>query len=128
MQHHTRAMIAASAYVAISGKTIAGLYDHGAARHLQIAAESRGHRVQGADGDRSARFGGDLPELYDAQDQAFVSMEIAGQSARGYDRGSDSHYTVEVTDRLINLYDHSAATWFAFEAQFAHDSFAPQPG
>ncbi len=121
MQHHTRAMIAASAYTAITGRKVAGLYDHGAAEHLRIAAESRGGRVQGADGDRQALFGGDLPELYDAQDKVFVSLEVEGMRAKGYDRGSGAHYAVEVADRVINLYDYAAAAWFTFEAQFAED-------
>ena len=85
MQPHTRAMIAASAHAIIIGKKVAGIYDHAAGRHLRIAAECRGGRVQAVDGDRSARFGGTLPELYDEADRAFVSLETDGATARGYD-------------------------------------------
>jgi len=119
MQPHTHALIAASAHAAIIGKKVAGLYDHGAGRHLRIAAECRDGRLQGVDGDRSAMFGGTLPEIFDDGDKAFVSMAIEGHSARGYDRGSEGFYVANVSDRLVQIYDHALAAWFAFDVQVA---------
>src|ERR1700748_2101327 len=95
MQSHTRALVAASAYAVIVGKKVAGLYDHAAGRHLRIAAECRDNRLQGIDGDRPAAFGGRLPEIHDQGDKAFLSMEIEGRTARGYDRGSAGFYVAE---------------------------------
>jgi hypothetical protein len=112
-------MVAAAACAFITGKKVAGLYDHAAGRHLRIAAESRGEHLQGYDGDRAAKFGGTLPELYDAGDNAFVSLEIEGPTAKGYDRSSSSHYSVTVTDLRVQLYDHSLSAWFAFDVQVA---------
>jgi hypothetical protein len=111
-------MIAACAYAAITGKKVAGLYDHTAAIHLQIAAEARDGRLQGADGDRSVRFGGTLPEIFDAGDNIFVSLQVEGSKARAYDRGSQEHCAVEVAGTVVNVYDYAAAAWFAFEPQF----------
>lgn len=119
MLPHIRAMIAASAYALITQKKVAGIYDHAAGRHLRIAAEARGEHLQGFDGDRSAKFGGTLPELYDAADKIFVSIEIDGTTAKGYDRGSSTHYSVTVTDHAVQLYDHSQSAWFAFDVQIA---------
>jgi hypothetical protein len=119
MVPHTRAMVAAAAYAFITGKKVAGVYDHSAKIHLRIAAESRGEHLQGFDGDRSVRFGGTLPELYDAGDKAFVSLEIDGMTARGYDRSSSSPYSITVTDKLVQAYDHSQSAWFAFEIHVA---------
>ena len=117
MLPHTRAMVAAAACAFITGKKVAGLYDHAAGKHLRIAAEARGEHLQGYDGDRDARFGGTLPELYDTRDKAHVSLEIEGDTAKGYDRGSSSHYAVTVADRRVQLYDHSQSAWFVFDAQ-----------
>jgi hypothetical protein len=119
MHPHTRAMIAASAHAFITGKKVAGLYDHTAGRHVRIAAEARGEHLQGYDGNRDARFGGTLPELYDAADKSYVSMEIDGDTAKGYDRGSSRHYSVTVSDRQVQLFDHSENAWFAFDIQVA---------
>lgn len=119
MKPQTRALVAASAHAFISGKKVAGVYDHSTSQHLRIAAESRGEHLQGLDGDRSAKFGGTLPELYDAGDKAFVSMEIDGMTARGYDRGSSHAYTATVSDRVVQLYDHGESSWFAFDVQTA---------
>lgn len=119
MHPHTRALIAASAHAVILKKKVAGLYDHVAARHLRIAAECREGRVQGLDGDRSARFGGVLPELYDHGDKAFVSLDVDGPTVRGYDRGSGSAYVAQVSDRLVQLYDHGENAWFAFDVRVA---------
>jgi hypothetical protein len=119
MSPHTRAMVAAAAHAFIIGKKVAGVYDHAAGRHLRIAAEARGEHLQGFDGDRSAKFGGTLPELYDAADKAFVSLEIDGTSAKGYDRSSSGAFSVTVTDRQVQLYDHSQSAWFAFDVQVA---------
>ncbi|WP_235536472.1 MULTISPECIES: hypothetical protein [unclassified Sphingomonas] len=112
-------MVAAAAYAFITGKKVAGLYDHSAGKHLRIAAESRGEHLQGFDGDRSARFGGTLPELYDAGEKAFVSLEVDGTTARGYDRASSSHYSITVAGQLVQTYDHSQSAWFAFDIQVA---------
>lgn len=119
MHSHTRAMVAASAHAVIIGKKVAGIYDHAAGRDLRIAAECRGNRLQGVDGDRSAKFGGTLPELYDDGDKVFVSLTVDGATARGYDRGSAGFYEAEVSERLVQLYDYSQSTWFAFDVQIA---------
>jgi len=119
MQPQTRAIVAASAHALITGKQVAGLYDHAAGRHLRIAAESRGEHLKGYDGDRDARFGGNLPELRDARNGGSVHIEIEGSSARGYDRSSSGHFTAEVTERLVQLYDHAAGAWFSFDVQVA---------
>jgi hypothetical protein len=115
MHPNTRALIAASAFAAITGRKVAGLYDHTAGEHVRIAAERQGDRLQAVDGERSATLGGTLPDLYDGK--TFVSLVVEGSRASGYDRGSHGHYVADVTDRVIQLYDYNQATWFAFEAQ-----------
>ncbi len=125
MQAHTRALVAASAYAVITGKKVAGIFDHTAHEQLQIAVECRGTELQGADGERAVAFGGTLPELYDDGDKAFISLEVDGAKAWGYDRGSQGHYAAEVSDRLIQIYDHSHSAWFAFEVlEFADEPLA----
>jgi hypothetical protein len=112
-------MVAASAHAFIVGKRVAGVHDHETGQDLQVAAEARGTRLQGFDGDRAAKFGGTLPDLYDAGDKAFVSLDIDGVRAQGYDRGSSSHYSLTVTDEQVQLYDHEPGAWFAFSIQVA---------
>ena len=112
-------MVAATAHAFIFGKKVAGVHDHTAGHDLQIAAEVRGGHLQGFDGDRSAKFSGTLPDVYDAGDAAFVSLEIDGATARGYDRGSSSHYSLTEADQVVQLYDHAAEAWFAFSIQVA---------
>jgi len=90
------------------------MHDHAAKQDLQIAAETRAEHLQAYDGDRSAWFSGDLPELYDAGDDAFVSLAIDGATAQGYDRHSASHYSLTATDGMVQLYDHAKGAWFAF--------------
>lgn len=117
MLAHTRALIAAAAFAFVTGKKVAGVYDHTTARHLRIAAEARGKSLQGFDGDRSVKFGGTLPELYDAGSRTYVSMAIDGSKAEGFDRGSSSAYTANVAEGLVQLYDHGQGAWFAFGVQ-----------
>jgi hypothetical protein len=112
-------MIAAAAHALMFGRRVAGVHDHETGRDLLIAAEARGDQLQGFDGDRSAKFNGTPPELYDAGDDAFVSIEIDGLKARGYDRRSCSHYSLSVTDQVVQLYDHGEGCWFAFSIQVA---------
>ena len=121
MHPHTRAIVAASAYAVITGKKVAGIYDHAAARHLLIAAECRDDWLQALDGGRGAKFGGTLPELFDEGDRTFVSMEIEGMTARGYDRGAASFYVANVTERVVQVFDHEVDAWFAFDIQVAPD-------
>lgn len=123
MEPHTRAIIAAAAFAFITGKKAAGLYDHSAGSDRRIAAECRGDQLQGYDGDRGVRFGGTLPEIYDAGDDAFVSLEMDGTTAKAYDRRSSSFCSASVTDGLVQVYDHSQNAWFAYDIQ---DADAPQ--
>lgn len=117
MSPHTRAMVAAAAHAFMFGKRVAGVHDHESGRDLRIAAEARGDRLHGFDGDRSVKFSGTPYELYDAGDDAFVSLEIDGLRAQGYDRRSSSHYFLSVTDPIVQLYDYAAGSWFAFSIQ-----------
>lgn len=117
MSPHTRAMIAAAAHAFMFGKKIAGVHDHESGQDLLIAAEVRGDRLQGFDGDRSAKFNGTAFELFDEGDNAFVSLEIDGLKAQGYDRRTSSHYSLSVTDQIVQLYDHAVGCWFAFSIQ-----------
>ncbi|WP_395327653.1 hypothetical protein WBP06_11560 [Novosphingobium sp. BL-8H] len=128
MLPHTRAMIAAAAYAFITGRKVAGVFDHAAMRERLIAAESRENRLKGFDGNRQAEFGGTLPDLYDAGDKAAFSLEIAGSEARGYDRGSAHHYTAKVTDQLVQVYDHGQEAWFAFDIRDEQTAFDSRAG
>lgn len=119
MSPHTRAMIAAAAHAFMFGTKVAGVHDHESGRDLRIAAEARGDRLLGFDGDRSAKFNGTPFELYDAGDDAFVSLEIDGLQAQGYDRRSSGHYSLSVTDRVVQLYDYATESWFALSIQVA---------
>lgn len=119
MKPHTRAMVAATAFACVTGKKVAGIYDHAGARDLQIAAELRAGQLQGFDGDRQVRFGGRLPEIHDAGDKVFVSVEVEGATVKGYDRGSSGFYTANVTDGVVQLFDHAESAWFAYDIQDA---------
>lgn len=117
MAPHTRALIAAAAFAFITGKKVAGMHDHSTGRDLRIAAECRGNQLQGFDGDRSVGFGGELPELYDAGTRTFVSLEIDGANAQGFDRASSTAFTAHVTDQRVQLYDHGEGAWFTFDLE-----------
>ena len=134
MQQHTRAMVAASAYALVTGKKVAGLYDHAAGRHLRVAAEARGGHLQGYDGDRDARFGGTLPEFRDTGDGASVHMAVEGAAARGYDRNSSGHFTADVATNWCSCTTTPRARGFHSvyrlreAADFGRDGSAPQCG
>lgn len=119
MQPPIRAVIAAAAHAFVIRRKVAGLYDHHAARDLRVAAEARGRHLQGYDGERDARFGGTLPDLRDMGEDASIHMVIEGAEARGFDRGSSSHFTARVTDEQVQLYDHGENAWFAFDVRTA---------
>lgn len=117
MQPHIRALIAAATFASITGKKVAGVRDHTAGQDLRIAAECRGDQLQGFDGDRGTKFGGTFPEIHDEGEQAFISFERNGEEVKGYDRQSATFYTARVVDDLVQVYDHGAAAWFAYDVQ-----------
>lgn len=119
MAPHTRAMIAAATFAYFSGKKVAGMHDHSLGKDLRIAAECRGDRMQGYDGDRSAGFGGALPEIFDTGTNSFVSVEIEGATAKGFDHLTSTAFTAEVSDRRVQVYDYGQAAWFTFDVQVA---------
>lgn len=117
MSPRTRAIVAAAVHAFMFGKKVAGVHDHASGQDLRIAAEVRGDQLQGMDGDRSSKFSGSRTEIYDAAENTFVSLEIDGLKAHGFDRGSSSQYSLTVTDQVVQLYDHSAGAWFAYSIQ-----------
>ncbi|WP_420384359.1 hypothetical protein [Novosphingobium sp.] len=119
MQPHTRALIAAVAFVCITGKTVAGIYDHAQKRDLRVAAQKRGDQVRGVDSERDAKFGGALPEIYDSGDKAFFSVEHDGATVKGYDRHSSGFYSAQVVAGVVQVFDHSLGTWFSYDIQDA---------
>jgi len=122
MEPHTRAIIAAAVFASITGKKVAGLYDHSEGRDLRIAAEKRGDHIQGFDGERGVKFGGALPELYDAGDKTHVSLEIDGTKVKGYDRGSAGFYAAHVINDVVQVFDYDLDAWFAYDIQDAHSA------
>lgn len=119
MDPHTRALFAAAAYAVITGRKASGLHDHAAGIDRRIAAECRGDRVQGYDGDRAVQFGGVLPELYDFGDQAFISLTLEGSEARGFDRRTASACLARVEQGRVRLFDHAGDTWFTYDIELA---------
>ncbi|MDE1915275.1 MAG: hypothetical protein KGJ57_10270 [Sphingomonadales bacterium] len=128
MDAHTRTIIAAAAFAYVTGRKVAGLYDHAAGRDVPIAAEVRGAQLQGFDGDRGVRFGGALPELHDAGDQSYVSIAMEGTQIHGFDRRTASHYRAEVRDGLVQIFDHAEQAWFSYDIQDAEAAQAYHRG
>jgi hypothetical protein len=91
------------------------MHDHFSGKDLRIAAECRGNQLQGYDGDRGAGFGGQLPDLFDAGAQSFVSLEIDGAKAQGFDHASATAYTAQVEDRRVQVFDYGENAWFTFD-------------
>lgn len=110
-------MVAACAFAILTGRKAAGVFDHAAGRTLKIAAECRGERVQAFDGNRGAKFGGTLPELYDEGDKVHVSFTVVGNEARGHDRHSASDFAARVTQSLVQVYDYAEQAWFDYDIQ-----------
>ncbi|MBT0668279.1 hypothetical protein HT136_07850 [Novosphingobium profundi] len=117
MLAHTRALIAAATFAHLTGKKVAGVYDHAEGRDRLIAADARGDAVQGFDGERQAKFGGKLPEIYDEGDKAFIAFRPQGDEVQGHDRSSDSAFTARLTGGVVQVYDHGAQAWFSYDIQ-----------
>lgn len=119
MKAHSRALVAATTFALVTGKNVAGVFDHASGQDHRIAAQARGNQVQGVDGDRSAKFGGTLPEIFDGGDRAYFSFEVTGDQAKGYDRGSAGFFEARVDKGLVQVFDHAENAWFAFDIQDA---------
>jgi hypothetical protein len=119
MNPDTRAIVAAATFACLADKKVAGIHDHSTGRDLHIAAEFRGDQLQGYDGDRAVKFGGKLPEIRIGTDKSLVSFEVNGATVKGYDRGTSSFFTANVTDGVVQVFDHAEGAWFAYDVQDA---------
>ncbi|MEL7518961.1 MAG: hypothetical protein AAFN48_08400 [Pseudomonadota bacterium] len=121
MTPRTRAMVAAAAFVVLTSKKVAGVFDHSAGKKLRIAAERRGDQVQAFDAENQAHFGGTLPELYDAGTKAHVAFHVdiraPGETLTGHDRHSASDFTARVEEDCVQVYDYADKAWFAYDIQ-----------
>ena len=114
MKPHTRAMIAAASFAVLTGKKVAGLYDHTTGQDLRIAAEARGDSVQGFDGDRAAKFGGTLPEIHDAADQALSRAPATAPHARPRPRLVNRLHRARRQQRRASLRSRQNH-WFSYD-------------
>jgi hypothetical protein len=119
MDADIRAVVAAIAFASATGKPVAGLFDHDAARDRRIAAQRRDDRVQGFDGERNVAFGGTLPEIRDEGSNAYISFALAADKITGFDRASGVHFEARTGDGIVQVFDHARGAWFAYDVQDA---------
>lgn len=110
-------MVAAAAFVVLTSKKVAGVFDHSAGKKLRIAAERRGDQVQAFDAENQAHFGGTLPELYDAGTKAHIAFNVTGDNLTGHDRHSATDFSARVEEGCVQIYDYADKAWFAYDIQ-----------
>lgn len=123
MNSQIRALAAASAHALVTGRKVAGLYDHAEKRERAIAAECRAPSLRGFDGDRQSAFGGTLPAVHDVGSGSGFSLAHEGGRTWGRDEASGTDFTVELRDGLVQIYDHAAAQWFSYDIREEDSGF-----
>ena len=111
-----RAIIAAIGLAHTSGRNVTGLYDHAAARHLNLTASASGTLVNAIDLDRKVKFSGAVPDIFDHGRNSHIHLAGADGEYTGYDHATQAHVTVRITENVAAVYDHSAAVWAQYTA------------
>lgn len=103
---------------------VAALYDHDRRAALELGAEAGSGRALSYDRDSGESLGGDLPELWHAQTQAWVHLAGSGAGEyQGHDRGGDAAFVVRVSGAVAQLFDHERQAWSAYTARLVATAF-----
>jgi hypothetical protein len=117
MDSKLRASISAAVIAHSSGRQVASVYDHTAKEELVLQAHALGDRVACYDGTGDRHLAGALPNLSWSSERIAVYLSRTGPGEyRGFDHGSETHFDVRPDGLLAQLYDHGAASWFAYSA------------
>ncbi|MEJ2246382.1 MAG: hypothetical protein P8Y80_09955 [Acidobacteriota bacterium] len=114
MNRHTRTCIAFVAASVISGIKATSIYDYDRSRHLNFSGTVSESNVEIYDYERSCRFGGRLPSLYDYDRNVDILLQIDKTSFSGYDYGDDAHFSGHVSNGSVSLYDNSESKYFNY--------------
>ena len=113
MQHESRAVVAAAAYAVSTGNQVSNVVDHSSGSTLMISASCEGDEVRALDARRGA-LEGKLPALFDHGGATFIDMKRDENKITGFHYQSVSFYQVQITGRLVEMYDFGDHSWSAF--------------
>jgi hypothetical protein len=119
-----RAAIAAICISDSCRAAVSSVYDHAREVDLELGAEVRRARAVAYDRASGQSLGGDLPELWHAETQAWVHLAATGAGAyQGHDRGGATGFAVKVTGAVAQLFDHESQAWSAYTGRLVADAF-----
>ncbi|HJV96950.1 MAG TPA: hypothetical protein VJ608_12970 [Albitalea sp.] len=114
MNPGTRACIAYIAGRIASGVAQSYVYDHAAAKRVNVGGTINGPRVGLYDYERGCNVHGLLPHLNDDGTGARVVLEIAGNRFNGHDHASGHAFSGSVDGASISVIDHAVGQQFAY--------------
>ncbi|HMC92936.1 MAG TPA: hypothetical protein VKI45_10785 [Allosphingosinicella sp.] len=119
-----RAAIAAICISDSCRVAVSSVYDHARGMDIALGAEVRERRALAYDRASGQSLGGDLPELWHGETQAWVHLAATGAGAyQGHDRGSDVAFAVNVTGAVAQLFDHQSQAWTAYTGRLVAEAF-----
>lgn len=119
-----RAAIAAICISDSCRAPVSSVYDHARGIDLELGAEVRRPRAVAYDRASGQSLGGDLPELWHGETQAWVHLATTAAGAyQGHDRGAGTAFAVRITGAVAQLFDHQSEAWSAYTGRLVAGAF-----
>lgn len=115
MKSDLRAIMAAVAAAHNRKTTLTSIYDYSEGSYRTVQVSFNGSNLSGYDYPRSAHISGTLPSLFWYGDSHHVMFTPQGNGQySGFDYGSSSHFTVNVSGSGISLYDYETNSYYNY--------------
>jgi hypothetical protein len=105
------------AYIAASlgrAQIFTHVHDHDAGVEIPMGGVARAEMVDVMEGKARTRISGAPPELFHHGSQAFIRLEVEGESLSGYDYASEQHFSGRLVGPVVQIYDYETGRYHDF--------------
>lgn len=114
MKPGTRACVAYIAGRAISESSASHVYDYSQSKYIAFSGSVDGASANVYDYDRRCYCAGNLSQLFDYGNRAYLEIRIEGDRFSGYDYDSRKHFEGTVSGASISLYDYDTSAYYSY--------------
>ncbi len=107
----------AVAYIAASlgrRRVYTHVHDHDSGFEIPMGGVVRTDKVDVVEGAARTRISGAPPELFHHGSQAFIRLQVEGETVSGYDYASQQHFSGRLAGSAVQIYDYETGRYHDF--------------
>lgn len=101
-----RRRIAALSYILVVNQNIYSVFDYDENNYFNFSSNRNGTDISIYDYSASSFFSGYIPNIYDYEDNAFISVNVTGNSLSIYSYKYNGYFSVTVNGNNVSVFDY----------------------